>query len=109
MRAAWSRAGIVRGYAAPVEPHLRLRADRVVWRLAGDEVIALELGRSEYLAVPGSGGELWQRLAEPVTAAQLATWLAERYALDAARARGDVDAFLADLVARDLVETVPAP
>jgi hypothetical protein len=83
---------------------VRLRSGRVTWKLAGDEVIALQLPGYEYLAVRDSGAEVWQRLTEPVTPAELAAWRSERYCLDADRAQDDVAAFLEQLRERDLLE-----
>lgn len=88
-----------------LDTRVRLRSDRVSWKQAGDEIIALELEGHEYLAVRDSGVELWQRLTEPVTAAELAAWLAEHYGIDADRARHDVNAFLGQLGERGLLET----
>lgn len=86
------------------DTRMRLRSDRVTWKLAGDEVIALQLPSYEYLAVRDSGAEIWQRLTEPVTPTELAAWLADRYGIDADRAQDDVAAFLEQLRERDLLE-----
>jgi len=85
---------------------LQLRADRVTWKRAGDEVIALELDGDEYLAARGSGAELWQRLAEPVTGAELAAWMTEHYGIDLERAEADVLVFLTEVSQRGLLRAI---
>lgn len=92
-----------------LDTRLRLRSDRVTWKRAGDEVIALELEGHEYLAARDCAAELWQRLAEPVTGATLAVWLADHYGIDIERARDDVGAFLEQLGERGLLERVQVP
>jgi hypothetical protein len=87
-----------------LDTRLRLRADRVTWKRQGDEVIALELDGQEYLAARDSGAELWQRLTEPVTGADLAAWITDHYGIEAERAREDVTAFLQQLSERGLLE-----
>ncbi len=87
-----------------LDTRVRLRSDRVTWKQAGNEIIALELEGHEYLAARDSGAELWQRLAEPVTAAELAAWLVHHYGIEAECARADVRAFLEQLRERGLLE-----
>lgn len=91
-----------------LDPDIRVRlaSDRVNWKQAGDEIIALHLQSSEYLAVRDSGTEIWQRLTEPTTVDELTAWLTEHYGIDPDRARGDVCAFVEQLRERDLLEYV---
>jgi hypothetical protein len=92
--------------AHDAEIRWRLRPERVSWKRVGDEVVALDVRASEYVAVDGAGTELWARLASPVSAAELAIWMAEHYGIDVDRARQDVEVFLDELNARDLLERV---
>jgi hypothetical protein len=88
-----------------LDTRMRLREDRVSWKRAGDEIIALELeGGNEYLAARGCAAQLWQRLAEPVTGMELATWVAGHYGVAIQRACADVRVFLAELSERGLLE-----
>jgi hypothetical protein len=89
----------------PVDERIRLREDRLVWREAGDEVVALDRETSEYLAVTRSGIELWHALARGATEAELAAMLRERYGLDPERAAADVARFVGDLADRGLLAT----
>lgn len=82
-----------------------LRASRVDWRVVDDEVIALDLGPAEYLSINRSGAELWQLLADGATHAQLVRRLQDTFDLTEAQAGRDVDAFLAGLETRQLLES----
>jgi Coenzyme PQQ synthesis protein D (PqqD) len=84
---------------------MRLRRDGLVWRRAGDEMLVLDLSRSEYLSANATGSLVWERLAEGATPDELAQALVEHFAVDAARARADVDRLLEQLDAEGLLET----
>jgi hypothetical protein len=86
------------------DARLQLCADRVIWRLVGEEVVGLETLRSEYLAVNRSGVELWQALANGASQAELVRLLMERWQLDEERATRDARAFLSQLADRELLE-----
>ena len=83
---------------------LRLRGDRVAWKRTGEEIVALQLRGSEYLSLSGSGAALWQRLVEPTSVDELAAWIVQHYGVDAQTARADVEVFIDELAARDLLE-----
>lgn len=83
---------------------LRLRDAAVSWREIDDEVVVLDLVRSEYLSVNASGAVLWTLLAEGTTHAALVDALVERFGVDRPRAAADVDAFLARARERRLLE-----
>ena len=83
--------------------NLKLRSDDLEWREIDGEVVALDTRRAEYLAVDGSGAALWRALQAGTTHGQLVESLVERYAIDAARAAADVDAFIAQLRDRGLL------
>lgn len=83
---------------------LRLKPDAVRWREIDSEVIAVDLVGSTYLSTNESGMYLWRRLAEGASREELADELAARFSIGAERARGDVDAFLAALAERGLLE-----
>lgn len=83
---------------------LRLRGDRLSWRVLDGEVVALDAAASAYLGANQSGAILWELLAAGTTRPELATALVDRYGLDRATAEADVDRFVADLRAADLLE-----
>jgi hypothetical protein len=75
----------------------------VTWHVAGDDVVVLDLQGSVYLKLNGSGRVLWERLVEPCTEGDLVAALVDMYGIDEARARADVEAFVADLRGRGLL------
>ena len=83
---------------------LRIREEDVHWRQVGDEVVILDLRTSQYFSLNGTGALLWPLLSGGATAAELATELATAFDLDAETAQRDVEAFLAALRERDLLD-----
>ena len=83
---------------------LRLRDGVLAWRRLETEVVALHLGREEYLRVNTSGAGLWRLLAAGTTRADLVRHLADAYGLDDVDAQEDTDSFLTDLDAKGLLE-----
>ncbi|MGI8792291.1 MAG: PqqD family protein [Acidimicrobiales bacterium] len=67
------------------------------WRLVDDEVIALDLRTSGYIALNATGAVLWQALADGATTNSLVTALTDAFTVDAATAAADVDTFLAEM------------
>jgi hypothetical protein len=82
---------------------VRLRADKLEWRIVDDEVIALDLGSSEYLAINRVGAVLWPALAEGVAVDALVELVTTEFDVDRERVADDVEAFLATLERRDLL------
>jgi hypothetical protein len=83
---------------------LQLRDAAVEWRRVDDEIVALHLESSMYLAINATGRLLWERLdAGGATRADLIAALRERFGLDDERAATDVDAFLAGLREQQLL------
>lgn len=82
---------------------IRLRATDLHWRVVDGEVIAIDLRSGRYLGLNGSGAGLWELIAAGATREELVERLVRDYGIDRARARRDVDALLADLVARTLL------
>lgn len=83
---------------------LRLRHNALEWRLVEGEIVALDLERSEYLLVNRTGAVLWPLLVAGASPAEMVDRLVERYGLDEALVRADIDAFVAGLAARQLLE-----
>ncbi len=86
------------------EPVWRLRAGGLDWRVVDDEAVILDAERSAYNATNASGTVLWTRLHDGATRSELVAALGERFALERPRAEADVDAFLADLHSRGLLD-----
>lgn len=85
---------------------LRLRTADLQWRAVEGEVVALDLRGSQYLGVNNSGADLWDMLAAGTTRVALAEHLASRYGIAAGVASEHVEAFLRQLEAQDLIETI---
>jgi Coenzyme PQQ synthesis protein D (PqqD) len=94
-------------YADSASTQLRLRRDALQWREVDGEVIALEGRAATYLAANATGTVLWRALATGTTRADLVATLVEQFGIDKARASDDVDAFLRELAAQDLLEQGP--
>ncbi len=82
---------------------LRLRTDELVWREIDDELVAVDIASSAYLSTNRTGTVLWQMLAEGTTRAELVDRLVESFGISSEHAAADVDAFLKDLEARELL------
>lgn len=82
---------------------LRLREDALVWREIDNELVAVDMTASAYLSANQAGAMLWQMLAAGTTRAQLAERLVERFGIPSEQAEADVDVFLQDLKARELL------
>ena len=82
---------------------LRLRDTELDWRAVESEVVALDLRRSNYLAVNSSGAKLWDALASGATRDQLIDLLIADFAISREAAEQDTDAFLQMLVDQDLL------
>jgi hypothetical protein len=83
---------------------LRLRRDQLQWLVADGEVVALDEATLMYLGANESAGLLWAALAEGTTRSALAERLAAEYGIPPEQAEADVDAFLAQLDERGLLE-----
>ena len=83
---------------------LKLRESAVAWREVDGEAMLLDLRTSTYLATNVSGAVLWRRLAEGTTRDELIQALVDGYAIGQDQAAADVDAFLADCHARELID-----
>ena len=87
------------------EPTLTLRAEAVDWREVDGQVVVLDRAGSVYLAVNAAGAALWPAIVAGTTRAQLVQILLDTFGVEQARAERDVDAFLASLSERDLLES----
>jgi hypothetical protein len=88
---------------APVS-ELRLRRD-VIWREADGEVLALDGDSKNYVSANASGLVLWRTLLDGASRDELVDRLVAEYGVDAAQARQDVDAFVAELAANGFLES----
>lgn len=84
---------------------LRLRTSKLQWLETDGQVIALDEDTLVYLSANVAGALLWQELADGTTRERLAEGLVATFGIEASDAARDVDAFLAELEARGLLET----
>jgi Coenzyme PQQ synthesis protein D (PqqD) len=90
------------------EQTVQLCLDVLTWRDAGDELVVFNADDGTYLTVNASAKELWRRLADGTTVAELVRGLCVQHDLPAERASDDVAAFLSSLRRRRLlVEAAP--
>ena len=83
---------------------LKLRGDDLAWRTVDDELIAIDVRDSTYLSANDSGLLMWNALAVGTTKEDLVASLVEAYGIEPENAGADVDAFLADLKERRLLD-----
>lgn len=86
------------------EDELKLRDDELSWRQVGDEVIVLDLRSNAYLSINETGTALWEMLVNGSTPATMSERLMSEFSVDEDRARADVEAFVAMLTERDLLQ-----
>jgi hypothetical protein len=82
---------------------LRLRDD-LVWRSAGEEIVALDGEPGRYVSTNAAGGLLWRALAEGASREELVRRLVAEFAIGVGQAEQDVDAYLAELEETGLLE-----
>jgi hypothetical protein len=90
---------------SPEPSLLKLRGDALDWREVEGQVVVLDRAGSVYLAVNGSGTVLWPAIVEGATRSQLVQLLMHNFDIEATRAERDVDAFVASLAERGLLES----
>jgi hypothetical protein len=80
-----------------------VRGAEVAAKVFDDEVVVVHLGTCTYYSASGSGADAWTWIEAGRPIADVAAAIAERYRIDAARAREDVTRFVEQLLAEGLV------
>lgn len=83
---------------------MKLRSEDLTWREIEGEAILLDLRSSTYFRTNTTGTLLLQSLVDGTTRDALIALLAAEFELDRHQAEHDVDAFLADMEARGLLD-----
>jgi hypothetical protein len=83
---------------------LRLRSEGLTWLETDHELVALDEQAATYLSGNPTATLLWTALAEGTTRDQLVDTLVDAYHVERGRAESDVEAFVADLRGRNLLE-----
>ena len=84
------------------------RSDGWLASWIGDELMMMSADSSAYLSLSGSGGRIWQLLAEPRTVDGLCEALAADYDVQPVEVRGEVLGFLERLQEQHAIEFHPA-
>lgn len=106
----WQRVrspAVTEGGNRPTEREDRrfvLRRGQTAARAYEDELVVLDLRSSTYLAANAAATILWRKLTEGATREQLIGALVEEFEVDQERVGPDVDAFIAELRRRELLE-----
>ena len=87
---------------------MKLRSQGLVWREVDDETVLLDLDSSAYVNLNRAGTFLLKLLGEERTVDDLSSALEREFGISSEQARTDTDAFVADLVRRNLLEEAPA-
>jgi hypothetical protein len=82
---------------------LRLREDGLKWREIDGEMVAVDVRTSTYLTANPSGMALWEPLSAGTSKEALVDRLVDAFGVGRDRAAADVDAFIEELRARDLL------
>lgn len=82
---------------------MKIRREKLTWQELDDEIVVLDLAGSVYLQVNGTGADLWKALLDEADRAQLVTTLTSAYDVDERTAEHDVDVFLEQLRAAELL------
>ena len=78
-------------------------ADGVLTRMAGSEMVLLNLDSEEFFGLDGVGARVFELVAEPRRLDDVVTALLSEYRIDRDTLTADVTALVSDLVARGLV------
>ena len=76
---------------------MKLREEGLSWQELDGEIVVLDLVKSVYLRINGSGTALWRRLAEGADRDELVSSLTEAYDVEEQQAARDVELFVTDL------------
>jgi hypothetical protein len=76
------------------------RSEGVVWRRTMEGVVVLPAHAAEPIALLGPAANMWEMLAEPLTAAELIAALAEHYGVEPDRVTNEIRATLDGLLRR---------
>ena len=60
---------------------VKLRSDALEWKRLGEEIVALDLRSSEYLAINRTGTAIWDLLLEGAFEEELSALVAERFSV----------------------------
>lgn len=80
------------------------RSDAAMARRVGDEIVILDVNSGQYFGLNEVGAFIWDQLESDTAREALIAAVTASYDIDTDRATADIDALVADLVARGLIE-----
>lgn len=83
-----------------------VRSSDVIASPVDDELVMMDLERGIYYGLDRIGADIWARLAEPQTVADLCAQLMQTYEVDRATCEADVLAVLNEMAANGLLAEV---
>ncbi|HAZ09329.1 MAG TPA: hypothetical protein DCZ01_12610 [Elusimicrobia bacterium] len=81
-------------------------ATHVSWRRVDTEAVILNVDTSEYYSLDNTAADIWERLGRGKSLAATVSEVAALYGERSERVEKDARAFLADLLAERLLETI---
>ncbi|MBS1952668.1 MAG: PqqD family protein [Cyanobacteria bacterium SZAS-4] len=81
------------------------KTDDIIWRVVDDEALILNTSNGYYFSMNGTATEAWCLLNEGKSIDEVARTIAERYEIDLASAKADVESLLQDLKNEKIVES----
>ncbi len=89
-----------------IDSTIRRREDHLAAGL-GDELVLMSGARGNYYGLDAIGADIWRRLEQAVSVADLCAALGREYDADAETIRRDVLALLRQLAGEGLIEVLP--
>jgi coenzyme PQQ synthesis protein D (PqqD) len=86
-----------------MEITLRIRTENVTWQEIDGELVILDLQRSTYLTTNVVGAQLAKYLTEDRSLDDLVDLLVSTYGIDTETATRDAEAFIQQLISKDLL------
>lgn len=83
-----------------------VRSRHVLWRRTSRGVVLLPVGSKEPFTLSGSGGVLWEVLAEPIELREASELLGQLHGIDAEVVEHDIAPVIDELERRAIVERV---
>jgi hypothetical protein len=93
--------------AAVSVPRFRINDELTAAKVFDDEAIVINVVTGRYYDLEGTGALAWAMLVAGASPEEVAGTLAERFQVDAATARADVDALVEGLLAEELIVAAP--
>lgn len=86
-----------------------VRCDQFLGNQVEQELVMIDIESGRYFGLNSVAADIWERLATPVSIADLCADLQQRYEVDAARCDRDVVSLLLQMRANDMVRIVKEP